>query len=92
LITSESAIVSTGIADAAESAYLGRTMALQSTVGFTAGALSPWAVGFVLDWAPRFGASAESKWTWGFGLLGAVALLGPLAVRFKEFTPRPRQV
>jgi MFS family permease len=92
LITSESAIVSTGIADAAESAYLGRTMALQSTVGFTAGALSPWAVGFVLDWAPRWGASAESRWIWGFGLLGTVALLGPLTVRFKEFTRRPRQV
>jgi len=86
LITSESAIVSTGVAEAAEPAYLGRTMALQSTVGFTAGALSPWAVGFVLDWAPRWGASAESKWIWGFGLLGAVALLGPLTVRFKEFT------
>jgi len=91
LITSESAIVSTGIADAAESAYLGRTMALQSTVGFTAGALSPWAVGFVLDWAPRWGASAESKWIWGFGLLGAVALLGPLTVRFKEFTQAGRR-
>ena len=41
LITSESAIVSTGIADAAEPAYLGRTMALQSTVGFTAGRWRP---------------------------------------------------
>lgn len=91
LITSESAIVSTGIADAAESRYLGRTMALQSTVGFTAGALSPWAVGLVLDWAPRWGASAESKWIWGFGLLGAVALLGPLTVRFKEFTRAGRR-
>ena len=92
LITSESAIVSTGIADAAEPAYLGRTMALQSTVGFTAGALAPWAVGFVLDWAPRWGASAESRWIWAFGLLGLVALLGPLTVRFKEFTRRPLQV
>jgi MFS family permease len=91
LITSESAIVSTGIADAAESTYLGRTMALQSTVGFTAGALSPWAVGLVLDWAPRWGASAESKWIWGFGLLGGVALLGPLTVRFKEFTRAGRR-
>ena len=91
LITSESAIVSTGIADAAESTYLGRTMALQSTVGFTAGALSPWAVGLVLDWAPRWGASAESKWIWGFGLLGAVALLGPLTVRFKDFTRAGRR-
>lgn len=91
LITSESAIVSTGIADAAESTYLGRTMALQSTVGFTAGALSPWAVGLVLDWAPRWGASADSKWIWGFGLLGAVALLGPLTVRFKDFTRAGRR-
>jgi MFS family permease len=91
LITSESAIVSTGVAEAAEPAYLGRTMALQSTVGFTAGALSPWAVGLVLDWAPRWGASAESKWIWGFGLLGAVALLGPLTVRFKEFTRAGRR-
>jgi MFS family permease len=92
LITSESAIVSTGIAEAAAPAYLGRTMALQSTVGFTAGALSPWAVGLVLDWAPRWGASAGSTWIWGFGLLGVVALVGPLAVRFKEFTRRPGQV
>jgi MFS family permease len=92
LITAESAIVSTGIADAAEPAYLGRTMALQSTVGFTAGALSPWAVGLVLDWAPRWGASSGGKWIWGFGLLGVVALLGPLTVGFKEFTRRPRQV
>ena len=92
LITSESAIVSTGIAEAAEPTYLGRTMALQSTVGFTAGALSPWAVGLVLDWAPRWGASSEAKWIWGFGLLGVVALLGPLTVRFKEFTRGPRQV
>jgi len=27
-----------------------------------------------------------------FWLLGVVALLGPLTVRFKEFTRRPRQV
>ncbi len=92
LITSESAIVSTGIAEAAEPAYLGRTMALQSTVGFTAGALAPWAVGLVLDWAPRWGASTGGKWVWGFGLLGAVALLGPLTVGFKEFTRGPRPV
>lgn len=92
LITSESAIVSTGIAEAAAPAYLGRTMALQSTVGFTAGALAPWAVGLALDWAPRWGASPGGKWIWGFGLLGGVALLGPLAVGFKEFTRRARPV
>jgi len=92
LITSESAIVSTGIADAAVPSHLGRTMALQSTVGFTSGALSPWAVGLVLDWAPRWGASPGAAWIWAFGLLGVVALVGPVAVRFKEFTRRPGQV
>jgi MFS family permease len=91
LITAESAIVSTGIADAAEPAYLGRTMALQSTVGFTAGALSPWAVGLALDCAPRWGASVGGKWIWGFGLLGVVALIGPLTVGFKEFTRAGRR-
>jgi len=92
LITSESAIVSTGIAEAAQPAYLGRTMALQSTVGFTAGALSPWAVGLVLDWAPRWGVAADARWIWAFGLLGIVALLGPLTVGFKEFTRGARRV
>jgi hypothetical protein len=67
-------------------------MALQSTVGFTAGALAPWAVGLVLDWAPRLGVIGDARWTWGFGLLGAVALLGPGAVGFKEFTRSPRRV
>jgi MFS family permease len=84
LITSESAAVSTGIADAAEPAYLGRTMALQSSVGFAMGALGPAVFGAVLDWAPRFGASPDSTWAWGFGALGIVALAGPLAVGFKE--------
>lgn len=49
-------------------------------------------LGLVLDWAPRQGASTGGKWVWGFGLLGGVAQLGPLAVGFKEFTRRPRPV
>jgi len=51
-------MVSTGIADVAEPAYLGRTMALQSSVAFAA------------------------------GVLAVAALAGPLAVGFKEFSPR----
>ena len=84
LVTAESAVVSTGIADAAEPAYLGRTMALQSSVGFTCGALGPAAFGAMLDWAPRVGASSGGKWIWAFGLLGVVALAGPLAVGFRD--------
>jgi MFS family permease len=92
LVTAESAIISTGIADAAEPAYLGRTMALQSTVGFTLGALGPAAFGVVLDWAPRLGATADTRWAWGFGLLGVIALAGPLAVGFREFSRGPERV
>jgi MFS family permease len=92
LVTAESAVISTGIADAAEPAYLGRTMALQSSVGFTFGALGPAAFGATLDWAPRVGASSDGKWIWAFGLLGVVALAGPVAVGFKEFRRQPARV
>lgn len=92
VVTAESAIVSTGIADTAEPAYLGRTMALQSTVGFTAGALGPAAFGAMLDWAPALGASPDARWVWAFTLLGVAALAGPFAVGFKEFSHRPERV
>jgi MFS family permease len=88
LVTAESAMISTGIADVAEPAYLGRTMALQSSAGFAAGALGPAVFGAMLDWAPALGASADSRWLWAFGALGLVALAGPLAVGFKDFSPR----
>ena len=88
LVTAESAMVSTGIADVAEPSHLGRTMALQSSAGFAAGALGPAVFGAVLDWAPALGASADARWLWAFGTLGVVALAGPLAVGLKEFSPR----
>jgi MFS family permease len=90
LVTAESAIISTGVAEHAEPRYLGRTMALQSTVGFSLGALGPMAFGAALDWAPRLGASADGAWVWGFALLGAGALVGPLSVGFRELSrPTP---
>jgi MFS family permease len=64
-------------------------MALQSTVGFTAGALGPVVFGWMLDLAPRLGSSADAAWIWAFTVLGAGAVLGPLAVGFKEFARRP---
>jgi MFS family permease len=89
MITAESAIISTGIAESAEPPYLGRTMALQSTVGFTAGALGPVVFGWMLDLAPRLGSSTDAAWIWAFTVLGAGALLGPLAVGFTEFARKP---
>ena len=91
-VTAESAVISTGIADAAEPAYLGRTMALQSSVGFAMGALGPAAFGVMLDWAPRLGASPASRWIWAFGVLGIVALAGPLAVGFRELSRPPESL
>jgi MFS family permease len=92
LVTAESAMVSTGIADVAEPSHLGRTMALQSSAGFAAGALGPAVFGAMLDWAPALGASPDARWAWGFGVLGLVAIAGPLAVGFKEFSPRKTAV
>ncbi len=83
MVTAESAILSTSIAESAEPAYLGRTMALQSTVGFSAGALSPAAFGAVLDLAAKLGRPAGETWRWGFTLLAAGVLVGPLVVGFR---------
>jgi MFS family permease len=92
LVTAESAIVSTGIADVAEPSHLGRTMAVQSAAGFAAGAMGPAVFGAMLDLAPALGASPESRWVWAFAVLGVVALAGPLAVGFKDFSPRETAV
>lgn len=84
IVTAESSVLSTSIAETAEPAYLGRTMALQSAVGFGAGALAPAAFGVVLDLAVTLGAGGDAAWGWAFTLLGVGVLVGPLAVGWKE--------
>jgi MFS family permease len=79
-VTAESPVLSTAIAEAAEPAYLGRTMALQSAIGFAMGATAPAAVGIVLDSASHFGATVVQAWGLAFSTLGLVALLGPLCL------------
>ncbi len=76
IVTAESAVVSTSITEHAEPALLGRTMALQSTIGFTTAALAPAGFGLVLD--------LTQTWGWAFTLLGAGVLVGPVAVGFRE--------
>jgi MFS family permease len=80
--TAESAVVSTSITEHAEPAALGRTMALQSTIGFTTAAVAPAGFGLVLD--------LTQSWGWAFALLGAGVLLGPLAIGFRERPARGR--
>ena len=84
MVTADSAILSTSITESAEPAYLGRTMALQSTVGFSSGALAPAVFGAVLDLAAKLGRPAAETWGWAFTLLAAGVLVGPLVVGFKE--------
>jgi hypothetical protein len=57
-------------------------------VGFAAGALGPAAFGAMLDLAPALGASSDARWIWAFGVLAVAAVAGPIAVGFKEFSPR----
>ncbi len=89
MVTAESAILSTSIAESAEPAYLGRTMALQSTVGFSSGALAPAVFGGVLDLVSKLERPAMEAWGWAFTLLAAGVLIGPLAVGFKERSAAP---
>lgn len=83
-VTSESGALSTGVTELAEPSALGATLALQSCFGFLAAALSPAALGFMLDrlQVASGRAAAISPWQWGpaFGILALGALMGPLSM------------
>jgi MFS family permease len=76
-VTSESGALSTGVTELAEPSALGATLAVQSCVGFLAAAVSPTAVGFLLD---RL--QVASPWQWGpaFGVLALGVLMGPVSM------------
>jgi MFS family permease len=73
LVTAESSTLSTAVAESAAPDTLGATLALQSGLGFLATAISPPVVGMILD-------LTGGTWGWGFASLGAVALVGVVAV------------
>ncbi len=83
-VTSESGALSTGVTELADPSALGATLAVQSCLGFLAAALSPAAVGFLLDWlqAGSGGSAAASPWQWGpaFGILAVGVLFGPVSL------------
>ncbi|HSD51875.1 MAG TPA: MFS transporter [Candidatus Methylomirabilis sp.] len=76
-VTSESGALSTGVTELAEPSALGATLAVQSCVGFLAAAVSPAAVGVLLD---RLQAAAAWQWGPAFGILALGVLLGPLSM------------
>ncbi|HSB07686.1 MAG TPA: MFS transporter [Thermodesulfobacteriota bacterium] len=84
LIPAESSVISTGVTELAHPWGLGRTMAIQSVLGFGAASISPIIFGYVLDLTNpadalvRFG--YFPNWGWAFTLLGLGGLIGPLFI------------
>lgn len=84
MVTGESSVLSTGVTELARPGGLGRTMALQSLLGWGAASLSPIAFGYVLDLTnpadalTRFG--FVPNWGWAFAILGLGGLMGPLII------------
>ena len=83
-VASDSGALSTGVTELADPSALGATLAVQSCLGFLAAAVSPAAVGWLLDRLTPTGAGtvAASPWQWGpaFGLLGLGVLFGPVSM------------
>ncbi len=81
LVTGESSVLSTGVTELAHPKGLGRTMALQSLLGFGAASISPILFGYVLDLTNPPDALVRSgyvpNWGWAFVLLGLGGLAGP---------------
>jgi MFS family permease len=91
LVTGESSVLSAGVTELAHPKGLGRTMALQSLLGFSAASISPILFGYVLDLTnppdalTRFG--YVPHWGWAFAVLGLGGLGGPLVMwRLKRGT------
>lgn len=79
LVLADSGVLTAAMADAVPEALLGRMLALRSLVGFGLGALSPAAVGLVLDVAGR--APDGPGWGLGFSLLGLGGLGAALCAK-----------
>jgi len=91
MVTGESSVLSTGVTELARPGGLGRTMALQSFLGWGSASLSPIAFGYILDLTnpadalTRFG--YVPHWGWAFMVLGLGGLMGPLIIwRLKKST------
>lgn len=72
LVTAESSTLSTAVAESADPEALGTTLAIQSSLGFAASAISPALFGILLD--------LSGEWGWAFASLGLAALLGVVIV------------
>lgn len=84
MVTGESSVLSTGVTECAHPGGLGRTMALQSLLGFGAASISPIIFGYILDLSNPSDALIQfgyfPHWGWAFTLLGFGGLTGPLII------------
>ena len=85
MTAADSSVLSTGVVEMAHPGALGRTMAIQSVLGWGAASVSPIAFGYVLDLTNPADALVRygyfPNWGWAFMLLGMGGLIGPLAIR-----------
>jgi MFS family permease len=78
LSNADSAVISTTLTETVPIEYLGRTLAVYSFLGFTAGSVAPLAFGAVLDFLGQPGASVSAAGTWPWGVGFATLALGSL--------------
>jgi MFS family permease len=77
-VTGDSASITAGTIAASPPGQRGVTMAVHSSVGFAGASLGPILFGVVLDAAG--GGSTSLHWAIAFASIGAIAVLGPIAV------------
>jgi MFS family permease len=88
----DSAVISTALTESTPVNFLGRTLALYSFLGFTAGSISPIIFGAVLDLAntnalPSLGGIGTS-WSWAFATLALGSATGLVAAYLLRGTSR----
>ena len=78
LVQADAGVINSGTLGAAEAGRRGLTLAVHSTFGFVCAFLGPLVFGVVLDLAG--GGTSPLAWGLAFTTIGAVVLLGPLAL------------
>ncbi len=78
-IMGDSASLTAGVVREAPAGYRGATMAVHSCIGFSGAFLGPIVFGLALDFSG--GGRTIASWSTGFITVGAVALLGPVALK-----------
>jgi MFS family permease len=89
----DSSVYSTGLTELVPPHYLGAAYALRSVLGFSAGAISPWVFGLVIDWARGEPLHSETMaWGLAWTAVGVGAALGPVMTLLLRAAPEARSM